>query len=84
MPHFRQTLAAFTLITGLILALAGPATARESAPSNDACPTDLTALLSDVTIYGVASWGQSWVEYHNPDGTSVLASDNFADLKRGT
>ena len=53
-------------------------------PGNDTCPTDLTALLSDVTMYGVASWGGNWVEYHNPNGTSVLASDNFSNLKRGT
>ena len=84
MPHLRRTLAAFTFLAGLILAFAGPATARESAPGNDTCPTDLTALLSDVTMYGVASWGGNWVEYHNPNGTSVLASDNFSNLKRGT
>jgi len=84
MRHFPQTLASLTLLIGLILGLTLPAAARESVPQSSACPADLTDLLSDVTIYGTATWGENWAEYHHPDGTTILASGDFSDLKRGT
>ena len=84
MRHFHRTLASFSLLIGLIMGMALPAAGRESVPNSTACPADMTALLSDVTIYGTASWGENWAEYHHPDGTTILASRDFSDLKRGT
>lgn len=75
------------LLIGILLGLAGAggsAYAREGTNSTTACSHDMTALLSGVTIFGVASWGENWVEYHNPDGTTVLSNVDLSNPKRGS
>ena len=71
------------LVIGLAAA-GGVAHARKGSDSKVACSHDMTAMLSGVTIFGVASWGENWVEYHNPNGTTVLSDVDLSNPRRGS